>query len=190
MQSDAKVDTTPQQHFHKWLQQAKVESWFEKRRDGNPEPPFLQDAKVYMVPPTNATDPCVLDKTLHCAAADGRVDIVETLLDLGADPSSKSSIAFRSACYAGHARVVEVLLRDPRVQPMALYNWAMQAAIVCGHVEVLRVLLACPRITVTHNLYASLHSASVSGFCEVVHLFNDDVRVQQTLRDDSLVKIV
>ena len=134
-----------------------------------------------MVPPTNVTDLCVLNKTLQCAAADGRVDIVETLLALGADPSTKSSLAFRSACFNGHARVAEILLDDARVQPMALYNWAMQAAIVRGHVEVLQLLLACPRITVTHNLRASLHSAAVSGFVTIIRLFSEDVRVLQTL---------
>ena len=84
--------------------------------------------------------------SIHFAADNGHADIVELLIDAGADPSSEDDLALRVASSAGHTDVVRLLLEQKQVDPSALHNWALQAAIAHGHAGVLTLLLNCPKV--------------------------------------------
>uniref|UniRef100_T1IVJ9 non-specific serine/threonine protein kinase n=1 Tax=Strigamia maritima TaxID=126957 RepID=T1IVJ9_STRMM len=84
---------------------------------------------------------------LFKACEEGKRDIVEILLDCGADcrqhPVTKYS-PFHIACYRGHKDVVELLLQKfPQlVQVTTIEQWLpIHAAVINGHVSVLDVLL-------------------------------------------------
>jgi hypothetical protein len=55
----------------------------------------------------------------------------------------------KSASEYGHTKVVELLLKDPRVDPTAERNYAVRWASARGHDKVVKLLLADSRVDPT-----------------------------------------
>ncbi|KAJ3096315.1 hypothetical protein HDU96_000798 [Phlyctochytrium bullatum] len=80
--------------------------------------------------------------TLHRAAEYDCLEIMEMLLGLGVDPSVDDEFALRSACSAGHKRVVKCLLDSGKVDPSFDDSIALREACQFGHLETVKLLLA------------------------------------------------
>ena len=53
-------------------------------------------------------------------ADNGNVELLDILIEIGEDPSTKNNAAIRQASENGHLLVVNRLLEDPRVDPSAI----------------------------------------------------------------------
>lgn len=65
----------------------------------------------------------------------GDAQRVKNLIEDGANPAAEASDSFGWAASFGQKEVVELLLKDKRVDPTAKQNEALIAALANGHVE-------------------------------------------------------
>jgi hypothetical protein len=130
---------------------------------------------------------------VECAIYDS-VNVAQWLLSLntgGATESTSTFLcdrAFQTACSFGHPRMVELLLRDPRVDPVAQSFGALPALEVAsskGHAAVVKLLLADPRVDPADG--AALKRASKSGHAAVVKLLLADSRVDPSARGSEVL---
>lgn len=106
--------------------------------------------------------------------------------------------AIRAASEADSAEVVELLLRDPRVDPSALDNEAIRGASETGIAEVIELLLRDPRVDPSANNNESIGNAvsayyDVRGFMDK-GMCNDDfcqdhLKVVRLLLQDERVRL-
>jgi hypothetical protein len=74
------------------------------------------------------------------------------------DPSADDQSALDGACKNGHVRVVELLLRDKRVNPAVNHNAALGLAMTSNRAGVVRVLLQDARVrTNESSLYVCMY---------------------------------
>ena len=84
---------------------------------------------------------------LLAAAANGRADLVQPLLDGGVDPNVRGEdgvTALMLAAWAGHVDVVRLLLAngaDPNAKNQSFGGTALIGASLSGHIDVVKVLL-------------------------------------------------
>jgi hypothetical protein len=106
------------------------------------------------------------------AARAGNTGWVAQLLASGMDPTQGDNRAVRVAAEEGHACVIQLLARDPRVDLSAAGNAAAYAAGRGRHSAALRVLLRHRRVRTTLGRRASLCLAAQAGLvAEVRALF-------------------
>jgi hypothetical protein len=89
--------------------------------------------------------------------------------------------ALRSASKQGHLDVVELLLRDPRVDAAALDNAPLRRACYAGHVSVVKRLLADPRVDPTAGNHDAITTASYCAHTAVVDALLADGRVDPSV---------
>ena len=65
------------------------------------------------------------------------------------DPSARDNYAIRLASENGHKEIVEMLLKDNRVDPKDKGNYAVRVAIKYGHEEIVKMLLQDNRFNLT-----------------------------------------
>ena len=53
----------------------------------------------------------------------------------------------------GHKDTVELLLKDPRVDPASIDNEAIKLALINGHKEIVKLLLKYPRFDFSFDIY-------------------------------------
>jgi len=63
------------------------------------------------------------------ASAEGETDLLRSLLKKGVNPSTENQLALALAAQAGHADVIDLLLRDRRVDVTARGHYALRASI-------------------------------------------------------------
>jgi hypothetical protein len=85
-------------------------------------------------------------RVFGCYIEYGNIDIVDSLLMAGVDPSRANNAAIGAAAEKGLVAVVERLLADPRVDPSAVDNRAIRNASWNGHATIVERLLADPRV--------------------------------------------
>lgn len=85
---------------------------------------------------------------LFIACKSGCLEMVQLLLEKGADPTDNYNYAIRWACTNGHTNVVVILLQDGRADPTELDNFAIKRASYWGYVDVVKVLLQDGRVEV------------------------------------------
>ncbi len=95
------------------------------------------------------------------ACCERDVEKVKELLANGADPTVENNWAltktsFRYASYFGIAEIVEIFLRDGRVNPVDDSNFVIDMASRNGHVGVIALLLQDGRVEPTD--YAIIHA--------------------------------
>ena len=119
----------------------------------------------------------------------GLIEVVNFLLntnlriDIGNGP-------IRAACGKGHADIVKILLKDPRVDPSCINNECIRNSASYGHTEVVKILLQDPRVDPTVIRNAPLLSAAHSGNIEMIKLFLKDPRVNPAVDDNYIIKFV
>ena len=75
----------------------------------------------------------------------GYAEIAEGLIRLGVDPDQNNDGALVIAAKKGYANIVEILLRNPNINPNAKEGLPLIAASRNGHIEVLPLLLNHPK---------------------------------------------
>ena len=105
-----------------------------------------------------------MDSCFRLCALRGDVEIAKLLMERGADPSASENWALGMASWNGHAKLVELLLKDARVDPAARDIDPVILAAENGHCEVLKLLLADPRVdpAARDDLCVSLAAQKVS----------------------------
>ena len=122
-----------------------------------------------------------LNYSLITAVSNGNLEIVKLLLKFGANPSYQNNRAIKLASQDGYWRIVEILMRDRRVDPSDNGNIAIALASHNGHLAVIERLLQETRVDPTaFNNYA-IKYASMYGHLAVVKRLLEDERVQQSV---------
>ena len=118
--------------------------------------------------------------SLFTAAENGRIDVVRSLLELGADVDEMDSLrqtALAVASTKGKLRVAELLIEhDADVNSRDMHGWTpLHTAARYGHLDVVRLLLNqnADLNAFTRNLRTALDLASIYGQLEVVELLLD-----------------
>ena len=75
----------------------------------------------------------------------GYAEIIEGLIKLGVDPGQNNDEALVIAVKKGYADIVEILLRNPEVNPNTKEGLPLREASRNGHIEVLPLLLNHPK---------------------------------------------
>lgn len=83
---------------------------------------------------------------LTAAAKIGRLDLVQDLLQRGADPNAKTEIGNQTALYQaaerGHVEIVKILVLTYREEHIRLLHWTpLHAAAISGHAQIVEHLL-------------------------------------------------
>jgi len=159
----------------------------------------------------------IKDQEFINAVKSNNIELVKTFLVQGIDPSVNDNIAIASSAYNGFTEIVELLLRDPRVDPnkhnslgLAAQNGhtetvrlllndqrndpsrrgneAIIDAVKNGHIEVVRLLLSNPRVDPTARNNLAIIYAARNGHTEIVRLLLTDPRVDPTVKDNEAIK--
>jgi ankyrin repeat protein len=85
--------------------------------------------------------------------------------------------AMRYACEFGHKEIIEILLKDDRVDPSKYCNSAIREACYSGHKEIVEMLLKDSRVDPTDNDNEAIQHASMNGHKEIVEMLLKDSRV-------------
>lgn len=115
---------------------------------------------------------------LVAAAENGHVEIVEVLLEAGADVNLKNPVAGRTALYAaaqcGHLPVVTLLLRQPKIR-FDETSWdrgtPLDCAVVKGHAAVAEALMDVIKVPPA-RVMNMMHSACRDGRLAIVELLH------------------
>jgi ankyrin repeat protein len=110
----------------------------------------------------------------------GHLERVKELLMNGVDPSINNNWAISTACACGHANIVEMLLRDERVNPADQNNRAIRSASYYGNTIIVKLLLQDGRVDPTVDDNWAIQWASARGHKKVVSLLLQDGRVEVT----------
>ncbi|MCH9717720.1 MAG: ankyrin repeat domain-containing protein [Gammaproteobacteria bacterium] len=97
--------------------------------------------------------------------------------------------AIVAASENGHADVLNVLLKDPRVDPSDPYAMAVCLASEHGHTNVLKVLLNDPRFDPGLMNNRAIIRASENGHLQVVRLLLSDLRVNPADIDNLAINV-
>jgi len=118
-------------------------------------------------------DPKVNDSNgLRWAARNGHLDIVKVLIDKGAEPSAYNSHALQLAARNGHLEIVKLLI-DNGADPTANCSCALRFAAENGHLEIVNLLLEHEADPKAINSY-TLKWAARNGHLEIVKLLIDN----------------
>lgn len=95
-------------------------------------------------------------RALHSAANDGYLEIIQLLIDNGADvnkPAGNGAVALHAAVSSGHVEIVKFLIaHGADVNKADNYRYTpIHTAIIQNKIEVMKLLLAHPKIDVNHS---------------------------------------
>jgi hypothetical protein len=93
-----------------------------------------------------------MEDTFYEGCKTGNLEMVNTCIAYGIDPSGYTNVAFRIAVYKGYISVVDRLLQDKRVDPRVNDYSALYSASQEGHLEILDLLFQDKRFTPTHAM--------------------------------------
>lgn len=137
--------------------------------------------------------PSHLGHPLGLAAGAGSLRVVEALVKGGADPAwAGSNDPLFLACENGHTPVVEYLLQDERVDPVAQTEDntdVLQMAAGMGHTRVVQKLLLDGRVDPTRDDAFALCIAAEEGFVEIVRLLIADGRVDPAAYSNYVLRV-
>ncbi|KAI8587073.1 hypothetical protein BDZ88DRAFT_481240 [Geranomyces variabilis] len=141
----------------------------------------------YVVDPSSASN-----EAIRVACRNGDVEFVRHLLSdsrvdpMDSDPNGLKSNALFAASTADQAKVVEMLLQDPRIDPAADNNWAIYAASGHGACSAVKILMLDPRVQLCNE---SLYVACDAGRRDVVDLLLQDERIDPTADHNKALRL-
>ncbi|KAJ3154582.1 hypothetical protein HDU89_007820 [Geranomyces variabilis] len=141
----------------------------------------------YGVDPASASN-----EAIRVACRNGDVEFVRHLLSdsrvdpMDSDPNELKSNALFAASTADQAKVVELLLQDPRIDPAANNNWAIYAASGHGACSAVKILMLDPRVKLSNE---SLYVACDAGRRDVVDLLLQDERIDPTADHNKALRL-
>lgn len=97
------------------------------------------------------------------------LDLVERLQD-SVEPDFDCNLAVRLAAREGNLSILNLLLKDSRVDPSAINNYAIQHASMNGHLSIVESLLQDSRVDPGDDNNLALNIASQKGHEEIVEL--------------------
>lgn len=107
---------------------------------------------------------------------DRKPQILQKLVDIGADTSVNDNWPIRWASIKGHDDAVRVLLTSERTDPAAMQNAPIRLASMHGHVNAVRTLLADPRVDPTSFSSIPLLFAADKNYTDIVQMLANDPR--------------
>jgi ankyrin repeat protein len=110
----------------------------------------------------------------------GNMKMVRNCLKTSFNSSVNNTITIKNASEYGHASVVQLLLKDPRIDPTADDNYAIRLASLYGHVSVVQLLMNDKRVDPSADNNDAIKLASADGHIAVVQLLLKDKRVDPT----------
>lgn len=114
---------------------------------------------------------------------DHSANVVKLLLQCKKiNPSIPDNTAIRQMAKKGHAELVDLLLKDVRVDPNSQNSYgydALMNASVAGHIEVVKLLLQDPRVNPKASKNWAIRFASDKGHTEIVKLLIPKVNLSE-----------
>ncbi len=128
----------------------------------------------------DVVDPLVL------ASQYGNIDVVKVLLaDVRVNPAEYNNQALQNTIICGFAEIVELLLKDPRVDPTK--GDLLYLAVLEGDAKIVKILLADSRISLALSLNnLSDNEDSSLGSLSMIAVQNDDLDVLELLLSHSV----
>jgi len=104
------------------------------------------------------------------------------------DPSLNDNEAIKVAAELGHMNIVEILIKDPRVNPAGQTNYAIRWAAKNGHTNTVVVLMNDTRVNPAdmHNWAITL--AAYSGHTNTVATLMKDTRVNPADQNNDAIR--
>ncbi len=128
-------------------------------------------------------DPALKIKQVICTAVlNGWFIVIARLIDDERFTASMRHQVFHEACAQGHTSIVDLLLKDPRVDPRAGNSAALRYAAEKGRYDVVQLLLADPRVDPTAENNEALRLARMYSHRDVVNLLVQDERVKRSMK--------
>ncbi|KAJ5225481.1 hypothetical protein N7468_006706 [Penicillium chermesinum] len=121
---------------------------------------------------------------LHAACIRGHSNVVQVLVDRGADIEGEHfESALQAACAGGHSNIVQILLDRGADIEGEHFKSALQAAITGGHFNIVQILVdRGADNNIQGGFYGSaLHAACIRGHSDIVQLLVDrgaDINIQ------------
>lgn len=140
--------------------------------------PSLMTLPVTKYTPDGEVDGCDKMELLFMWAVESNYpSLVEYLVGRGQDPSILDSLALRKVVYYEHISVMNVLLRDHRIDPNTSQDYCIRTAAELGNVEIVNRLLQDSRVDLTVYGNSALEAAVSNGHLDVVDRLLLDPRV-------------
>jgi ankyrin repeat protein len=123
---------------------------------------------------------------LVASSKNGHIDIVSFLLTNTQIEIEKSkyTAALTEAVKEGHFKIVEILLKDPRVDPSDDEQIAFEYAIEKKQIDIIKIIIKDKRIDVTYPYNYAIALSFKNKTTEITRLLWEDTRVKDTLRND------
>lgn len=93
------------------------------------------------------------------------------------NPGFDYNYILTEAAEHGHIDVIELILRDGRVDPSSSENCAVWWACASGHLEIVKILLNDPRVDPSDDDNGAIVEASEHGHTDIVRMLLKDKRV-------------
>lgn len=110
----------------------------------------------------------VLDQILLDTVRYDEPELVEGLLDRGANPAVNNNLAIIYASETGNLDIVDLLLQYPQVDPSAHNNRAIYVASGAGFADIVFRLLQDPRVDPVDYLNNALNNAVINNRTDVL----------------------
>lgn len=112
---------------------------------------------------------------LHIASANGHVDVVRQLIEIGADinkMSAEEGTPLSEACVYGHIDVVKLLVsKGAEIDKHSFNGSAVELACQNGHVDVVEFLINEKPVIVQKSGQYLLYISALEGHLDIVKLF-------------------
>lgn len=110
------------------------------------------------------------------------------LIQRGADPSFNNNRPIRHASYFPSAKIISILLSDPRVDPSVDNNLPIRVAASEGYLEAITYLLRDPRVDPSADSSRALRVALANDHWNVVQKLLWDRRVDPSVDNNAALK--
>jgi putative methionine-R-sulfoxide reductase with GAF domain/ankyrin repeat protein len=111
--------------------------------------------------------------------------VLECILEYSKVTNEKLENLFRSACRKGHIKIVEILLKEKRINPSAHLCDAFRGACVSGHIKIVEILLKDKRV---NPPTWTIQVASKHGQTKIVEILLQDSRFDPSALNNQAIR--